>query len=61
MVSSEVNCLPLDLTTILTVSSTNKTKTKDTITNIYIDMLCTEDNSFLENDLINDNNIVDTI
>lgn len=54
MVSSGANCLLLDLTTILTVSSTNKTKTEDTITNIYIDTLCAEDNSFLENDLIND-------
>uniref|UniRef100_A0A2S2NLV4 Uncharacterized protein n=1 Tax=Schizaphis graminum TaxID=13262 RepID=A0A2S2NLV4_SCHGA len=61
MVSSGANCLPLDLTTILTVSSTNKTKTEDTITNIYIDMLCAEDNSFLESDLINDINIVDTV
>ncbi|KAF0754735.1 THAP-type domain-containing protein [Aphis craccivora] len=40
---------------------TNKTKTEDTITNIYIDMLCAEDRSFLENGLINDINIVDTV
>jgi len=52
MVSSGANCLPLDLTTILTVSSTNKNE--DTITNTYIDMLCAEDNSLLEDDLMND-------
>lgn len=59
VVSSGANCLPLDLTTILTVSSTNKNE--GTITNTYIDMLCAEDNSLLEDDLINDRNIVENI